>query len=764
MSRRHHWFQLRDENGIPISDANIHLYLKDTETEASIYSTSVALSAGDLIEQNTFSTNSSGWFDFYIGDEWEESPSVGYEADQWFDLEWTGYIFGENLIANGSFDANNSDGWTFQATGDWTVSSNRLECQNSLYSGSVAYYLFPTPLESGKKYRITFDVLKFEKTAGGSHAGNANISLWLAGGGVSVYKVAENLELTAGTTYSTICTATGDHQWLYIVQYSDLNGAFDNFELVELTETGKSGKIEDLQLLPQVFPVDETDSTNAVENKLISNQLAYTWEAHRTETYETEPHNVQPVDENDSSGASYDKLVSNYLINKIKTDLDDILASGNAGVTIEASLGPEQITNNDFEETFTDTSPELPAANNWTATTNATGANPIINQDFADFYAGTASLAVSCNHQDEGIRANTKSTVTAGDTMRWSGYIKYDSATLEDGEQGHGVLSIQIIDGDGATSLHTEEITSASSAYYDTWEYWTVDTDILTTGASATCTFKQSDSRPVAFKLDNFSCKEKFTDILIDTETYTQSDLSTSGSEYILNLFPGDMETVTGDPVMPHNAGIGATWTSLGIASGETNQDSDADEGSYSLGIRPVAPAEEGDLYIQTNEFGVDQDLTYKLYYAARTIPSGGGGAIDVIMYDGDGSIVRTDTIPSGASTWTDYTTFWQPTITGSSAKVRFQPKDRGNQKKALAWWKLDDMKLYSIPSGSFYVDFEHDLKRSKLYPIVQVWSTVTDEKIQPYEIMDINNKTLRVWLKQGTGIACTVTGEVSGS
>lgn len=88
MSRVHFWSFLKDEQGRPIPDANLKLYLTNTLTEATIYATRAA-SATDVLDQSTWSTNTSGYFEFYIGDAFEVAPNVGFDHDTLFDLVWS---------------------------------------------------------------------------------------------------------------------------------------------------------------------------------------------------------------------------------------------------------------------------------------------------------------------------------------------------------------------------------------------------------------------------------------------------------------------------------------------------------------------------------------------------------------------------------------------------------------------------------------------------------------------------------------------------
>ena len=95
MARKHVWYYLKDEDGEPIEGASINLYFNDTTTEATIYgsrSTSAAL------DQSTIVTDSNGYFEFYIGDQFEDSPAVGYSPDQIFHLQWSIYTFADTAL------------------------------------------------------------------------------------------------------------------------------------------------------------------------------------------------------------------------------------------------------------------------------------------------------------------------------------------------------------------------------------------------------------------------------------------------------------------------------------------------------------------------------------------------------------------------------------------------------------------------------------------------------------------------------------------
>jgi hypothetical protein len=86
------------------------------------------------------------------------------------------------------------------------------------------------------------------------------------------------------------------------------------------------GYIDNIDIFPPVFQVDETDNsslTTDLRNKLISNSLAYEWDAHVNSTYEDQPHDLEPVDYT-SEDTTYNKLVNNSMLNY----LFSVLSSG----------------------------------------------------------------------------------------------------------------------------------------------------------------------------------------------------------------------------------------------------------------------------------------------------------------------------------------------------------------------------------------------------------------------------------------------------
>jgi hypothetical protein len=94
MARVHYWQYIADEEGRPIPNVKVDFYLKDTETLADIYANTSVNHTTDTTTLN-LKTNTDGYFEFWVGDQWETNG--GYDPEQRFRLEWykAGIVRGE---------------------------------------------------------------------------------------------------------------------------------------------------------------------------------------------------------------------------------------------------------------------------------------------------------------------------------------------------------------------------------------------------------------------------------------------------------------------------------------------------------------------------------------------------------------------------------------------------------------------------------------------------------------------------------------------
>jgi len=167
---------------------------------------------------------------------------------------------------------------------------------------------------------------------------NAIIRFYLAD---SLTEAEVFLHPTAGiTTTTSVAELTTNSNGFFEVWFGDElenTGGYEASQKFKLTWSKAgiaSGFIDKIDIYPTVFQVDETDNISqnrAVRNKLVSNELAYSWESHISLAAIEGPHNFAAVDYNDTD-TTYNKLVSNNLMNYVFS----LLSSGGS-VSIAAS-------------------------------------------------------------------------------------------------------------------------------------------------------------------------------------------------------------------------------------------------------------------------------------------------------------------------------------------------------------------------------------------------------------------------------------------
>lgn len=91
MSRIDYWQYLVDRQGMPLKNAQVRVYLAGTSTEANIYLNG-SLGAFTTSSAEDFKTDENGFFQFWVGDEWETNG--GYEATQQFRIVWQNTVDG----------------------------------------------------------------------------------------------------------------------------------------------------------------------------------------------------------------------------------------------------------------------------------------------------------------------------------------------------------------------------------------------------------------------------------------------------------------------------------------------------------------------------------------------------------------------------------------------------------------------------------------------------------------------------------------------
>lgn len=106
MSRLHYWQFLVSEEGVPIEDAEIYVYLAEGSSSADIFTSqnsasiinSVPSTHEDYDSTTLIKTDGDGYFDFWVEDEW--GVVAPYETSQRFKIEWYKMGISEGYIDN----------------------------------------------------------------------------------------------------------------------------------------------------------------------------------------------------------------------------------------------------------------------------------------------------------------------------------------------------------------------------------------------------------------------------------------------------------------------------------------------------------------------------------------------------------------------------------------------------------------------------------------------------------------------------------------
>jgi hypothetical protein len=173
---------------------------------------------------------------------------------------------------------------------------------------------------------------------------NVDVRFYLADDPTTEAEIFTHPSLGGPTTTSTASIVTDGNGFFqfWIGDEFELLGGYTATQKFKLTWQRAGilfGEIDDIDVFPPIFTVDETDNTSpetAQKNKLVSNQLAYKWDTHVDSNAGAQPHNFQPVDTG-STNTVNNKLVSNSLLNYLLTAL-----SSAGTVSIEASAAIER--------------------------------------------------------------------------------------------------------------------------------------------------------------------------------------------------------------------------------------------------------------------------------------------------------------------------------------------------------------------------------------------------------------------------------------
>lgn len=125
MARYHYWQFIANQEGQPINNAEVSLFLAGTDTPARVYKSEFGGETTEEVPQ--VYTNKAGYFEFWLGDDTELE---GYPIGQKFKLQWN-----KENIASGSID------WVdiFPGFGPVDETDDSSSIKNKLVSNSLAH-------------------------------------------------------------------------------------------------------------------------------------------------------------------------------------------------------------------------------------------------------------------------------------------------------------------------------------------------------------------------------------------------------------------------------------------------------------------------------------------------------------------------------------------------------------------------------------------------------------------------------------------------
>jgi hypothetical protein len=206
MGRKHIYYFLKNEEGEPIEGAEISLKLTGTLQNATIYANQT-VSAG-INPSGGLVTNSDGFFDFWIGDQFE-TTYVGYEPSQYFDLYWASPS-GTGLVDRVQFfdflypvDETDTTSVTKNKMMNNTLAYNFERHVDMLYTGTPhsIYPVDETDSTDGTLNKVVSNEL-LNRLYGFSLTSGAKPGLTIAASGALI---------TTHTLYASAMSASGDY-------------------------------------------------------------------------------------------------------------------------------------------------------------------------------------------------------------------------------------------------------------------------------------------------------------------------------------------------------------------------------------------------------------------------------------------------------------------------------------------------------------------------------------------------------------------------
>lgn len=312
------WYSyLLNEEGQPISGADISIYLANSDTPAKIYTSETGTTATSTVPQ--LQTNEDGYFEFWLG---YIDDDNAYNHHQKFKISWyksnitNGYNDYISIVPpdlNETWAPVNEDG--YDTTRNKTISDNLARGWEE-HRTFTDYYIHGIEAVDETDTNTVINKLVSNKLAKDWEDHKDNMSYFVHG-------LSAVDETDTDTTYNKLVSNDLAKEWED--HKDDMS-----YYLHGLSAVDESGTL--------------TESTSAIKNKLVSDGLAVGWEDHKNLEFYDVPHGIEEVDSNDDD-ETRNKLVSNYDLYYLQEEIfrsdsyTEMLSSG----TFEPS-GSEYVT------------------------------------------------------------------------------------------------------------------------------------------------------------------------------------------------------------------------------------------------------------------------------------------------------------------------------------------------------------------------------------------------------------------------------------
>jgi hypothetical protein len=249
MARRHYWQFLVTDEGNPIENADISIYIANTETPAYVFTGEVGDNGINVAPQ--IRTSRKGYFEFWVADNTEEN---GYFYSQKFKIAWEA-----PGVAKGYVDFVDVFSTSVAEVDETSTDPTRNKAVSNLLAKGWQDHMSLVLYENG--LTSVHGIIAVDESAwDDSVSDNTKFN-----------KLVNNILVNDWVTHSNTIYDNDTDSWVYT-----LDGGLNYLPVLPAVD-GAPGR-------PHGIDFVDTASTDTEKNKLISNALSKQWHDHRVNT------------------------------------------------------------------------------------------------------------------------------------------------------------------------------------------------------------------------------------------------------------------------------------------------------------------------------------------------------------------------------------------------------------------------------------------------------------------------------------------------